>query len=76
MERGKTVLHGAIREVSLVLSGANPGAFIDNIALAHSDGEIETLQEEAIIYTGLNLEHETKLSDTTEDSVEVEHAAK
>ena len=41
------VMHGNIREVSLVLAGANPGAFIDSI-LCHSDGE----DEEAFIYTG------------------------
>jgi hypothetical protein len=57
VEKAKTVLHGAIKEVSVVLSGANPGAFIDNIRLAHTDGEIETLAEEAIIYTGLEIEH-------------------
>ena len=53
VEKAKTVLHGAIREVSVVISGANPGAFIDNIRLAHSDGDIETLEDEAIIFTGL-----------------------
>lgn len=58
IEKSKQVFHGSIREVSLVLSGANPGALIDNINLAHSDGEIETLEDEAIIYTGLTLEHE------------------
>lgn len=57
LEKAKTVLHGAIREVSVVLSGANPGAFIDNIRLAHSDGEVESLEDEAIIYTGLEIEH-------------------
>lgn len=57
VEKAKSVLHGAIREVSVVLSGANPGAFIDNIRLAHSDGDIETLAEEAIIYSGLEIEH-------------------
>lgn len=57
VEKAKQVLHGAIREVSLVLSGANPGALIDQVRLAHSDGEIETLEDEAIIYTGLTLEH-------------------
>jgi len=60
VEKSKAVLHGAIREVSLVLSGANPGALIDNVNLAHSDGEVETLEDEAIIYTGLVLEHESK----------------
>jgi len=59
VERGKQVLHGAIREVSLVLSGANPGALIDNVRIAHSDGDVETLEDEAVIYTGLTLEHES-----------------
>ena len=68
VEKGKAVLHGSIREVSLVLSGANPGALIDNVNLAHSDGEVETLEDEAIIYTGLILEHENLSED------EVEHA--
>ena len=53
MERSKRVLPGAIKEVSLVLSGANPGAVIDNIQLRHSDGELETFDDEAIIFTGL-----------------------
>ena len=57
VERAKQVSHGIIREVSLVLAGANPGALIDNIEIAHSDGEVETVVDEAIIYTGLELEH-------------------
>lgn len=53
-QRGGDVLHGAIREVSLVLAGANPGAYIDSI-IRHG----EELDEEAIIYTGeeLSLSH-------------------
>lgn len=46
-QKGGDVLHGAIREVSLVLAGANPGAFIDSI-MSHG----EESDEEAIIYTG------------------------
>ena len=46
-QKGGDVLHGAIREVSLVLAGANPGAFIDSI-ISHG----EESDEEAIIYTG------------------------
>jgi HK97 family phage prohead protease len=46
-QQGANVLHGAIREVSLVLAGANPGAFIDS-AIAHG----EESDDEAIIYTG------------------------
>jgi hypothetical protein len=38
VEKAKQVSHGVIREVSLVLAGANPGALIDNIEIAHSDG--------------------------------------
>ena len=46
-QQGSNVIHGAIREVSLVLAGANPGAFIDSI-MKHG----ESSDEEAIIYTG------------------------
>ena len=59
-EKAKQVLHGFIRELSLVLSGANPGALIDNITLAHADGEMVTLDDEAVIYTGLTLSHDDK----------------
>lgn len=41
------VLHGNIREVSLVLAGANPGAYIENV-IKHG----EEMNEEAIIFTG------------------------
>jgi HK97 family phage prohead protease len=53
-QQGGNVLHGAIREVSLVLAGANPGAFIDDV-IQHG----ETLEDEAIIYTGedISLRH-------------------
>jgi len=59
IERAGKVLHGAIREVSLVLSGANPGALIENVTIRHSDGGSDVLEDEAIIYTGLELEHES-----------------
>lgn len=51
-QQGSDVKHGMIREVSLVLAGANPGAFIDSI-MAHG----EESEEEAVIYTGETLEH-------------------
>ena len=50
-QQGGNVQHGVIREVSLVLAGANPGAFIDSI-LRHG----ESSDEEGVIYTGENLE--------------------
>ena len=56
VERSKQVFHGAIRELSLVLSGANPGAVIENVAIAHSDGNNEVLADEAVIYTGIDLD--------------------
>lgn len=51
-QRGGDVLHGDIKEVSLVLAGANPAALIDNI-MVHG----EESDEEAIIYTGEELVH-------------------
>ena len=50
-QNGPNVLHGTIREVSLVLAGANPGAYIDTI-IAHSDGQ----EEECIITTGEDIQ--------------------
>ena len=50
-QNGGNVLHGAIREVSLVLAGANPGAFIDSV-ISHG----EESDEEGVIYTGLDFE--------------------
>ena len=50
-QKGGDVIHGMIREVSLVLAGANPGAKIETI-IEHGDGEDET----AIIYNGESLE--------------------
>ena len=62
------VIHGCIREVSLVLAGANPGAFIDNV-LAHG----ELVEDEAVIFNGeeggLILYHSKK---DEEEEIEVE----
>lgn len=51
-QQGNNVLHGMIREVSLVLAGANPGAVIDPLSIAHDDGMLVDLEDEAIIYSG------------------------
>lgn len=48
VQKGKDVMHGVIREVSLVLAGANPGALIDNVCLEHGD-DIVPMDDEAII---------------------------
>lgn len=47
---GKDVTHGVIRELSVVLAGANMGATIQNVMLAHGDGLFDELEDEAIIY--------------------------
>lgn len=59
-QKGSNVMHGTIREVSLVLAGANPGAFIDSV-IRHG----EFCEDEAVIYTGeeLTLQHADDPSD-------------
>ena len=75
VERAGKVLHGAIREVSLVLAGANPGALIENVTIRHSDGGEDVIDDEAIIYTGLELEHEDLKHDVSDETKEeVTHA--
>ena len=54
-QNGDLVQHGSIREVSLVIAGANPGAVIDNISFSHSSGDVLS-EEDAIITTGIPLE--------------------
>ncbi len=65
-QKGSNVMHGTIREVSLVLAGANPGAFIDSV-IRHG----EFCEDEAVIYTGeeLTLQHADDPSDK-EDKVD------
>ena len=75
VRRGVDVLHGAIREVSLVLSGANPGAYIDNVVIAHGDS-YETAEDEAIIYTGLSFDIQTDEIEHADDSKEPDMAEK
>ena len=70
------VLHGRIREVSLVLTGANPEAKIDHLTITHSDGQYE---DEAIIYSGLDfmvdeLQHEDSSAESVaEEDQTLEH---
>ena len=74
------VIHGCIREVSLVLAGANPGAYIDSVVV-HADGAED--EEEGTIYTdeqiSVNVEHSDKKSEEKEemkmnDNSEMKHA--
>lgn len=70
VQKSGDVLHGVIREVSLVLAGANPGAMIDNITIAHSDGSYDTIDDEAIIYTDLEITYGDEVSHSDEKSNE------
>ena len=62
-QHGSEVLHGMIRELSLVLAGANPGAYIEDVELAHG----EFSETEAIVYNGFELD---ELSHSDEDDEE------
>lgn len=55
-QRGQDVLHGDIKEVSLVLAGANPGAFIESVYIKHG-AQLDEVDGEGIIHTGLTFEH-------------------
>lgn len=49
-QAGRDVLHGIIRDVSLVVAGKNPGAFVESV-LAHGESLMEE-EDEGILYTG------------------------
>lgn len=74
---GQTITHGQIYEVSLVLAGANPGAFIDNI-IAHSDGgELNTdktiiYSDDMIIHSADSLPEEEEEDEKVEEELDLD----
>lgn len=64
VKRGQDVVHGMIREVSLVLAGANPGAIIDHPTLAHGAGFDDT---EGTIFGGSDVVYIDKLEHSMEE---------
>lgn len=70
-QNGGDVLHGVIREVSLVQAGANPGAYIDSVMIHNERGE--DVGDEAIIYSGdlIDFQHS---DENVEEHEELEHA--
>lgn len=52
----RDVIHGNIKEVSLVIGGANPGAFIDAVNIVHGFDDSEVYIDEAIIHTGMEID--------------------
>lgn len=69
-QQGGNVIHGAIREVSLVLAGANPGAYIDSI-MCHGEGS----DEEGIIYTGEDIELAHSEDENSQEETVLAHAS-
>ena len=68
VSQGANVIHGSIKEVSLVLAGANPGAKIDSVAIAHADGSLTELDDEAVITIGSGTIEHADDSDDSDDS--------
>ena len=68
-QQGGNVIHGSIREVSLVLAGANPGAYIDSV-MCHGDNS----DEEGIIYTGEDIVLSHSEEETSNEEETLEHA--
>lgn len=66
-ERNGDVLHGDIKEVSLVLAGANPGALVETFEFGHSDDSGDIVGDEAMIYTDETIEIEHAEEDSAEE---------
>ena len=72
IQNGPNVTHGVIREVSVVLAGANPQAKIDDVAIAHADGSYDELEGEVVIQGFGNLdflEHADDDEDSDEETI-------
>lgn len=74
VEKSKNVIHGTIREVSLVIAGANPEAYIDNLAFQHGDGDVVTDETEAIICANEAIEHSADEEKEDENPEVLSHA--
>lgn len=72
---GRTVMHGMIKELSLVIAGCNPGALIDEVVKHTADGS-ETDSSEAYIYTdsGLSLKHGLDPDDNPLEDEALQHS--
>lgn len=64
----KEVMHGTIKEVSIVMFGANSDARVDYTSLHHSEMSLEELYSDAIIYNGVHFEHSEETEDTPDET--------
>lgn len=76
---GKVVLHGMVREVSLVIAGANPEATIEPVSIEHGDGSLTVLDDAAVIHLAIplsdrGLEHGDDEDPETQENPEGEAA--
>lgn len=69
IQKANNVIHGVIREVSLVIAGANPEAYIDNLAFEHADGSIATDETEAFICAGVFSDDSIEMSEDFTNSI-------
>ena len=76
IQKGPDVTHGMIREVSLVLAGANPGAYIDNVmthgAVSDEEAHIFNSEEEIEIMIQAESEEETQVENKPDENQNVE----
>ena len=64
----KEVMHGTIKEVSIVMFGANSDARVDYTSLHHSEMSLEDLYSDAIIYNGVHFEHFEETEDAPDET--------
>lgn len=77
VQKGQNVVHGIIREVSTVIAGANPEAYIDNVAFEHGDGTVSIDEAEAVICAAA-ISHdglEFKIIEEDDEEDDISHAA-
>ena len=76
VQKAQNVVHGIIREVSIVLAGANPEAYIDNVAFEHGDGSI-VLDDAVAVICAAAISHDGldfQLNEEPEDDGDVVHS--
>lgn len=72
VQKGPDVMHGVIREVSLVMAGANPEARIENLTITHSDGTTDEWDDEVKMFFNDPIRH----GDLEEDVEDIEDEEK
>lgn len=69
-QQGGNVYHGNIREVSLVIAGANPEARIEDVSFKHADGSITDSEDEVIVYSGMPFDNEDAVEHADDETLQ------